>query len=251
MARPRRSPAVGVALFVLLGAPVAGGCSSSEAPPTPGVQTGTDPFCSTRPKLQFCEDFDTLELPGAFSELDEGGGSLTLIDDTSASEPRSLRVESNGQGAALLRRAFTAGSKFRLFMLVQLTAPPVPNGDADARAELGALEFPTEGGMYRLGVALAGDGHWFVFESTTGGIRKLPVTAPLTTGDWTSVRFDVDFVKGGESTVFVRFGDESVVPHTAITPPFDTAAPSVALGLAASGMPPMKVGIDNVTFQVD
>lgn len=218
---------------------------------TPAVQTGTDPFCSTRPKLQFCEDFDTAELPGAFSARDEGGGSLTLVDDTSASEPRSLLVTSSGQGPALLRHGFTAGSKFRLFMLVQLGELPAPNGAADAQAELGALEFATDGGPYRLGIALGGDGNWFAFESTSGETKKIPVTSPLTTGDWTSVRFDVDFVKGGESTVFVRFGDESVVPHTTITPPFDTAAPSLSLGIAATGMPAWKLGIDNVTFQVD
>ena len=82
------------------------GCESSESetegPSTtvPGIAPGIDPFCATRPKIEFCEDFDTDDVPGAFDENITHRATLTLDGEEASSLPRSLSisVEAGGHG---------------------------------------------------------------------------------------------------------------------------------------------------------
>ena len=91
----------GVWLAAILTTLVLVACDADEpetAPEMGGmgeVAQGFDPFCATRPKIEFCEDFDTDELPGAFSEqtLDsstmviDGGTRGPIMDDAAVTEP--------------------------------------------------------------------------------------------------------------------------------------------------------------------
>jgi hypothetical protein len=232
---------VGAALALLF----AGGCSDADTT-SPAAVPGADPFCSTRPKLTFCEDFDAAALPGAFDTREGDAAALTLVEDVAASAPRSLRVSVEAGEGAALSRAFDAGERLRLFAQLRLEA------FGDGEVELGSFSV----GDYRIGVGASSDGSfWAVEQHGVDGTRTTGEgTLPL--GVWASVRWDVNLHADGTGTALLRFGNDTILESDALTPPPQTsggspeARPVASIGLThATGS--WAAGFDNVTVEIE
>ena len=59
---------------------------------------GADPYCFNRTQFDFCEDFDTDELPGVFEEQSVREGVLRISEEQASSPPSSLFVSVNSGG---------------------------------------------------------------------------------------------------------------------------------------------------------
>lgn len=243
--------AVGLALLasaacgdgVETGAGGGGGATGSG-----GAAPGVDPFCATRPVLEFCEDFDEAALPGRFGAIREDGATLTIDEVDPASPPASLLAATDGEapGTAALVGAFEAGSRWRLFLQSRLDVLP---GEG-VEAVLGTYTVESAEGPYAVSYGVRGSGLWFVREERGGTARDVEATVPVTLGRWISVRLDVDLLEDGTGTATLRSGNDAVVTVDDLAPPTDEAAPTVRLGLASSGGA-WAVRFDNVTVEVD
>lgn len=230
-----------------LGTAACGDASTDGAGGGGGAEPGEDPFCATRPKLTFCEDFDTEPVPGAFSEQVEERATLTVDKELSASAPSSLRIVADGQpdspAMGTLRHTFEAGERLRLFAQVY-----VPEAIGVGDVELGVFEI---GSAYRVGFGASEDGSWWAFEEIDGAVQRFPGEGELPRDGWASVRWDVNLYDDGTGTGLLRFGNETIVEVDALTPPLgSTASPTMVVGLSrATGT--WDIRFDNVTVEIE
>lgn len=247
------------AVLALALAPLTGACTEEPARTPPPAERGRDPFCATRPKLEFCEDFDEGPLPGRFAESDVHRASLSLDEGETASAPGALLAAVSGAEGerARLLRTFEPGHKLRLFLQihVEFGAP------ASGAVECMALEFasPSAPGSYRVGLIADGGAYRVRAMARVPGepdrVDAIAVAEALPVGEWTSVRFDVDWDEAGEGRLLLRFGDATAVDRAALAAPpgwVGAFASTVSLGLA-SEVPgsSWRVRYDNVAYQVD
>jgi hypothetical protein len=251
--------AVAVLFFI---AATAAACSSSVSPDT-GADAGADaapiapePFCASRPNLDFCEDFDEGSLPGHFTEKTELGGALALDGTTWASASRSLLATATtgaGETRVVLSKAFAAGKKLRLFGQVYVDK----RGEQSiSLTEIYALSFAQGADTYRVGIAMSGNGGWSAFEE---GAASLPAATTFAASsgvpdkEWTSVRLDVDFEATGKGTLSVKIGSDMVVEKAALRPPFIGQGPMLSIGLRSSApvTGEWRVRFDTINLQID
>ena len=217
------------------------GCGEDDADQSSDNETnvvmpGIDPFCLTRPKIEFCEDFDTEDLPGAFSEQRSDSSSMLLDSDSASSLPRSLliTVESGGHGE--LRHSFESGGKLRLFGM--LYVPELGEGEV----KIGAFEL----GTYRVGFGVSEDGSIWAYE----GDQRIEGDGSLPVGGWASFRWDVNIYEDGTGTANLRFGIDTIVDINLSAPMGSDDAPAVIIGLSeATGAWTMR--FDTLTVAVE
>ncbi len=224
-----------------------------------GVEGGAiapEPFCGSRPNLDFCEDFDEASLPGRFTEKTELGGALSLDETTWASASRSLLVTATAGTAetrVVLSKAFAAGKKLRLFGQVYVDKGGEPS---TTLTEVYALSFTQSSVTYRLGIAVSGAGEWSAFEegaSGTPAASTFTASSAVPNKQWTSLRLDVDFEAAEKGTLSVKIGSDTVVEKVALHPPFITAGPTLSIGLrtATPVASEWRVRFDTINFQID
>lgn len=230
---------------------LASGCGNDDAPPADdggtGGSPGPDPFCFTRPKLEFCEDFDEEPLPGSFSEAIEDGCTLEVVSDEAASPPGALfaRCQDAGPARGLLRQPFDGSDRLRWFGQVYVEA--LPEGQS---AELGSFEL----GSYRAGFGVDEAGHLFAFEDAGTGAVRFESTSPLPVGRWLSLRWDVNLdEEGGTTSGLLRLGNDPVVDTEDLAPPDDVlSAPlAVTVGLEGATGGGWAIGYDNITVDAE
>ena len=213
-------------------------CDSTETPgETSNAAPGVDPFCDTRPKIDFCEDFDTTDLPGAFDEQRVDAGTMTLSSEEASSAPHSLLVAVEAGGYGQLRQTFESGGKLRLFGMFFIAEL----GEGDV--EIGAFEV----GDYRIGFGASEDGTVWAYE----GDERLVGEGSLPLGKWSSFRWDVNLYDDGTGNAKLRFGNDVIVETEELTTPIGSEdAPICAVGLsAATGSWAMH--FDNLTVAIE
>lgn len=213
------------------------GCNDKESQDAEGtVMRGVDPFCNTRPKIEFCEDFDVESLPGAFDVQNEGSGRMTIDSSQSSSLPNSLLVDVKNNESAELQHTFDLGGKLRLFGMIYV--PELGNGEV----KIGSFNL----GTYQIGFGVDGDGNLWAYEDD----QRYPGDGLIPLGKWASFRWDVNIYDDGTGTALLRFGNDFIINLDALSTPTDrTIPPSVKVGLSeATGS--WKVYFDNVTVAV-
>ena len=217
------------------------GCNGDEAevatePDEGVVAPGIDPFCSTRPKIEFCEDFDVEELPGAFAEQRVNLSTMVVDDETASSLPKSLLISVESGGSGALQHQFPPGGKLRLFGM--LYVPELGAGEV----EIASFAL----GDYRVGFGANEDGSLWVYE----GEERRAGTGSLPVGSWASFRWDVNIYGDGTGTAKLRFGIDTIVDTDELVTPVEAGlSPVVTVGLiAATGAWTMR--FDNITFAV-
>ena len=217
---------------------ISGGCGeSSESQTGSGTATqGVDPFCDTRPKLEFCEDFDTSDLPGAFEEQSVELSTMTLVTDEAASLPRSLHINVEPGGHGTLMQSFEPGGKLRLFGMLFISEL----GSGDVEMASFAL------GEYHVGFGVNSDGSVWAYE----GNNRLEGTGTVPLGKWVSFRWDVNIYDDGSGNANLRFGNDVVVQADALTTSGVNESPVATVGLLnATGT--WAVQYDNLTVAIE
>ena len=215
-----------------------------------------EPFCASRPNLQFCEDFDGAGLPGQFTEKTELGGTFAVDTSTWSSPSKALLVKTvagASETKIVLTKAFAAGKKLRLFGQIYVEQR---SELSSSLTEVYALNFVENGATYRVGIAVSGTGAWFAFEE---GALATPIASTFAAStavpekEWTSLRLDVDFEAVEKGTLSVKVGSDTVVEKASLRPPFITQGPTLAVGLRsvspASGE--WRVRFDTLNFAID
>lgn len=232
-----------------------GGASAPDA--GEATDGGSSAFCATRPALEFCEDFDEGPLPARFSSVDVVGGGLSINDADPASPPSSLlatvRAAASSVGRARVVRAFSAGTKIRLFVQMR-----EQQRSRRAKASVNVLGVGVSGDdSYEVGIGTDETGAWYGYQRTRGPagevVARFPATGALAADRWVSVRIDIDIAAAGAATMTVRFGNDPVVDAVTIAPPALRVEPLVLLGLDRAEAPHDGWGFryDNATFQID
>ncbi len=210
-----------------------------------------EPFCDTRPRLSFCEDFSAGELPGVFTRRVElGGGALRVDQGAPASEPHALlAVAPDGAGLrqAWLEAEFEQGPQLRIFSQLRLDALP-----SEGAGEVRLIAFHFQDADYTLAAGVTAVGEVFTVEEQGGAVVSRQVgERRFELGVWTSVRFDVDVPGDGTGLVFLRLGADTVVRTTDITPPATLGSASARFGLSAEGEAGWQVRYDNLTVEIN
>ena len=225
---------LGWACFAL----VLGSCgeNSESQTDTGTVAPGVDPFCDTRPKLEFCEDFDTTDLPGAFEEQSLDLSTMTLDSNQASSLPRSLLINVEPSGHGVLKQTFEPGGKLRLFGMLFVSEL----GEGDVEIASFAL------GDYKVGFGVSEDGSVWGYEGDT----RLVGTGTIPVGRWASFRWDVNIYDDGTGTANLRFGNDVMVDTDQLATPGATDAPVAVVGLSnATGAWSMQ--FDNLTVAIE
>ena len=211
---------------VVFGSVLLSGCGGQQETQTePEEQStvvvpGFDPYCSTRPKLEFCEDFDTRDLPGIFDAKSVAMGTMEVDEEEAMSAPRSLliTVEPGGHGE-LTHQFVEKGGKLRFFGM--LYVPELGKGEV----ELGSFAL----GNYRVGFGVNEDGTLWGYE----GNKRFAGNGTIPVGLWASVRWDVNLYDDGTGDAQLRFGFDELVYTDELNPPINsTDAPSARVGLS-------------------
>ena len=193
------------------------GNQSEMSSATPGV----DPFCATRPKIEFCEDFDTADLPGAFEEQTSNSSTMMIDESTASSLPRSLIISVEPGGRAQLSQTFEPGGKLRLFGMLYVTE--LGTGDV----EIASFRL----GDYQVGFGASEDGRLWAYE----GDARLEGNGSLPLGRWASFRWDVNIYDDGTGTANLRFGHDIIVETDQLAPPLGAVdSPVAAVGLSST-----------------
>lgn len=197
---------------------------------------GVDPFCMTRPKIEFCEDFDTGDLPGAFDEKSSNLSTMTLDDREASSIPQSLLITVDDGGSGVLKNQFEAGGKLRLFGMLYLSEL------GEGEVKIASFEL----GEYQIGFGVSEDGRLWGYE----GDQRIEGNGTIPTGKWASFRWDVNLYEDGTGTANLRFGNDTIVDTDQLSPPSDSdKLPATTVGLfEATGSWIMR--FDNVTVAV-
>lgn len=259
-AKPMKSWLCASILSVAVGGAFAalGACSSTEASSDAGTvdagdggARGVDPFCRTRPRLSFCEDFDEKPLPGAFDAI-EGDGTLFSLEarKDAPSEPNvAVLTPKEGSTDARFVTLAKEGIKYNVFFLVR----PEPG---HGRVDLAGLE----DGAYKLVIGIGADDTWYVEETTiaedggtTPTTRVLAPTVKLDTSDLAAVRLDVYVDGPGKGHMRFRSGDDVLYETEPLVFPNGkaTLTPKVFVGAKRRDGAPTKLALDSVTLGED
>jgi len=234
-----------------------GGAACSESSPAPTSASadagarGVDPFCETRPRLSFCEDFDVAALPGAFDAVEGDADLLTLEPRADApSAPRVVALVPKGARTdARLVTFAKEGIKYNLFFLAQLQR-------GHGRVDLAGLE----DGEYKLVIGLDAADTWYVEETridpdggTSPSTRTLTTKVAVDPNDLTAVRLDVYVDGAGRGHMRFRSGDDLVFEAEPLTFPRGRAAlaPKVFVGGKLRDGVMTKLEVDSVTLGED
>lgn len=220
-----------VALLAACGSPMSeadAGVDAGSTPPPPPT------FCFGRPKLEFCEDFDELALPGAFDSVSNVGGEATIDPSTWTTSPNAVSMRSTNDGANVTLSKTVAGElTFKTFLQMRV----------DAKPAAGAVEV----------VSIARDanhyGVWLNAEnelSVTADGQTLGSMA-LISPDWQSVRLDVGH-DGGTRFLSFKIGDAIVVDKKPIVAEPNLPSPTFTIGLGPDAGAGWNVQFDTVTF---
>lgn len=230
-------------------------CSSTTAAPTDGRvdggARGVDPFCRTRPRLSFCEDFDEKPLPGAFDAV-EGDATLLSVESRkdAPSEPHvAVLTPRAGSTDARFVTLAKEGIKYNLFFLAQLFP-------GHGRVDLAGVE----DGAYKLVIGLDAKDIWYVEETRfdqDGGssptllVRETKVA--VDPNDLTSVRLDVYVDGPGVGHMRFRSGDDVVCESEPLAFPSGkaTLTPKVFVGETKRDGDASKLVLDSVTLGED
>ena len=200
------------------------------------VAPGVDPFCNTRPKLEFCEDFDTQDLPGAFDEQSANLSTMTLDNDEASSIPRSLVVSVESGGHGELSHPFEKGGKLRLFGMLYVSEL------GEGEVEIGSFKL----GDYRVGFGVSEDGSLWGYE----GENRIDGNGSIPIGKWASFRWDVNLYDDGTGKATLRFGNDYIVDTDELSTPIESdESPVATVGLSnATGTWTMR--FDNLTVAI-
>lgn len=209
------------------------GTSGTSSGSTSGDDERIDPFCSTRPRLSFCEDFDDSALPGRFQSVD-GTPSVTKLLDDAPSVPNVLTID----GDARLTFDSAAGIKFNLFFLVKVAA-------THGRIELAGFDDGTD--HFQLGVEATGN--WFVVLND----KKIATTFAPKAGEFSSVRFDIYVDTAGAGHLRFRSGEDMVFEKELVTYTAGKAElkPRWFVGAKHLEGPASQVQLDSITLGDD
>jgi hypothetical protein len=195
--------------------------ADAASPMEGGDAGGTDAgFCASSTDLEACEDFDTA--PSAAFENVTGPASQTLDTATSASAPRSLRIETSalvaGKSTFAYRRASAAvtPSTRRITSLLALSVDQAGTGGliaSDIRLVDGAGSLEVHLVVSELEAnieELRARGGPAVF-----AYHKL--SKPVPTGRFVRVQLDVELDNAAVWTVTVLLDGETVLSHVPLT----------------------------------
>lgn len=227
------------------------GAPSMPAAPSDAGAARVDPFCATRPRLAFCEDFDEDDLPGRFAAIEGDPALVARAPRSDAPSPPQAITVTHAAGSTDARLVFTAheGVKFNLFFF--LRAEP-----GHGRVEVAALE----DGAYRLELGLTDDDRWYVTEhpgAEDGGAapppRTLATEAGPERGTFSSVRLDVYADGAGRGHLRLRSGDLTVYAAEPLAFGEGKAKlrPRVHVGARLLEGAPARVAFDTVTLGED
>jgi hypothetical protein len=216
-----------------------------------GAETGSqgaDPFCRTRPRLSFCEDFDEADLPGRFTRI-EGNAALIKreANEEAPSTPNVMTIAHTASATdARLAIDATQGVKYNLFFLMKIEA-------GHGRVEIAGFD----DGDWHLELGVEEDGHWYIEEHAgagDGGVapapRTIATTVMPTVGSFSSVRFDV--YVGGNGLGHMRFRSGASIIFEAEPLTFGggkaTLTPHIYVGSRLRGGAPARLSFDTVTL---
>ncbi|MGV3623637.1 MAG: hypothetical protein ACO1OB_22650 [Archangium sp.] len=217
-------------------------CAACGSPPTEadaGVDAGSTlppvTFCFGRPKLEFCEDFDELALPGAFDQASNVGGTATIEDGLWTTEPKAVVMRTTADGAKVtLGKTVTGQSTFKTFLQLHVDEKP-----AGGSVELFSISRPDE--------------HYAVWLNAQS---ELSVTAhgeqlgtlALPASEWNSVRLDVGH-DGGTRFLSFKIGDAIVVDRKPLLDAGSSLpSPTFTIGLGPDAGAGWGVRFDTITF---
>ena len=220
-------------------------CDSAEEP----LPVNPDPFCEARPRLVFCEDFDTAKPPGVFDTRHVDGGSLARTRDEVASIPYALQAKTPAgrAGSAVLRKTFGPSRAYRIFLFMRVATPNADAGDV----ELLSISIETGSTPYRIGLGARGDGSWWAHETRGDAVRRFDLTEPFGFDAWRTARFDYEVLDSGKGQLHVRFGSETALLVDDLTPVIDVAPPTFELGPVSRSAAAWQAYYDNITFEMD
>ena len=233
------------------------GCSEDGTSSTPGQDggvesgaRGVDPFCRTRPRLTFCEDFDEAALPGRFLGIEGNPEIVTLEPHPDApSAPNAIRIAHTAAAtdARLVLQA-DEGVKYNLFFFARLEP-------GHGRLELAGFD----DGDIHLEIGVEEDNRWYVQErsgSTDGGAgapRTIATSVEPALGSFSSVRFDVYVDGAGMGHMRFRSGDDVVFQSEPLT--FGngkaTITPTIYVGARLRTGAPSTIWLDSVSVGED
>ena len=226
---------------------------SSSATADGGAESGTrgvDPFCRTRPRLSFCEDFDEATLPGRFVRIDGSPEIVTIEAHPDApSAPNAIRIaqSATANDARLVLQA-AQGVKYNFFFFVRLEP-------GHGRVELAGFD----DGEYHLEIGVGEDNHWYVEErpgATDGGApmpRTLTTNVEPKLSAFSSVRLDVYVDDAGLGHMRFRSGDDVVFQSEPLTFGHGkaTLTPTIYVGARLREGAPSTLWIDSVSLGED
>jgi hypothetical protein len=233
-------------------------CSSEGGPAATsgdaGIESGArgvDPFCRTRPRLTFCEDFDEAELPGRFARIEGAAAIVTREAHADAPSAPSVITIAHAPGSTDARLVLpaTEGVKYNLFFFVSIQ--PV-----HGRVALAGFD----DGAWHLEIGLEADGKWYV-EEQPGAVPDggPPVPRTIATqvapkiGAFASVRFDVYVDGNGLGHMRFRSGGDTVFESEALT--FGggkaTITPQIYVGARLRSGALSRLSFDSVTLGED
>ena len=215
------------------------GCSEDGAGPATSADggaerdaRGVDPFCRTRPRLSFCEDFDEGPLPGRFVRIEGNPEIVSLAPNTDApSAPNAVQIAHSPSAT-------------------------------DARLEPGHGRLELAGfddGDYHLEIGVGEDNRWYVEERpgpVDGGTpttRTLATTVEPELSTFSSVRFDVYVDGAGVGHMRFRSGDSVVFQSEPLTfgDGKTTLTPTIYVGARLRVGAPSSVWLDSVSVGED
>ncbi len=227
-------------------------CSSTTTAPQDGGgdggARGIDPFCRTRPRLSFCEDFDQKALPGAFDTIEGDATLFSVAPRKDAPSEPNVAVLAPREGSTDARFVTLAkeGLKYNLFFLAQLFP-------GHGRVDLAGVE----DGTYKLVIGLDATDTWYVEETQDVGsgptlrVRETKVT--VDPNDLTAVRLDVYVDGPGSGHMRFRSGDDVVYENEPLTfsSGKSTLTPKVFVGAKKRDGAATMLVLDSVTLGED
>lgn len=219
------------ALCAACGSPMSGPDAGDAGPTVPPPER----FCFGRPKVEFCEDFDEHELPGAFDSAVSSGGVATIDDSAFTTPSKSVAMQSSADGAQVtLSKQVTGETTLKTFVQLRV----------DGKPAAGAVE------VLSLGDATQ---HYAVFLNAQSEVSVVADGQTLGTGalptadDWNSVRLDVGH-DGGTRFVTFKVGDATIVNREPVFSAPSLPSPTFTIGLGPDAGAGWNVRFDTITF---
>ncbi len=209
-----------------------------------------DPFCRTRPRLSFCEDFDESALPGRFVRI-EGSSEIVTVEahPDAPSAPNAIRVaQSATANDARLVLTAAQGVKYNFFFFVRLEP-------GHGRVEIAGFD----DGDYHLEIGVEENNHWYVDERPgpldggTPAARTLATDVQPELSTFSSVRLDVYVDGAGLGHMRFRSGDNVVFQSEPLAFGHDKAAlaPTIYVGARLRAGAPSTLWFDSVSLGED